>query len=209
MAKTGNLLETEESGRVVAGAKTQSRVQNNRTLARFSLPPAPAWFDEELPANFNRPEMSFPGFGPIFPAEKFDGELGRPQVDTQPLQVRQSISKEGAQGCMRARQYLGKNRNRYCPRLFTPINGWRHAEGLLQQSAHRLFALGACKNGNLPQTRRDHFNFASVACTAAKFGRSFGVGVCSAYCTMPALSMTNAARADVSPTPASIGKRTS
>ena len=36
-----------------------------------------------------------------------------------------------------------------------------------------------------------------------------GVAVCSAYLTTPSLPMTNAARAEVSPTPASIGNRTS
>lgn len=51
--------------------------------------------------------------------------------------------------------------------------------------------------------------FAKVSFTALKFGKSFGVGVCSLYCTTPFLSMTNAARAAVSPTPANIGKTTS
>ena len=46
-----------------------------------------------------------------------------------------------------------------------------------------------------------YFNFASVALIASKFGKSFGVGVCSLYCTTPFLSITNAARAAVSPTP--------
>ena len=46
-----------------------------------------------------------------------------------------------------------------------------------------------------------HFNFASAALTASKLGRSFGVGVCSAYCTTPFRSMTKAARAAVSPMP--------
>ena len=54
-----------------------------------------------------------------------------------------------------------------------------------------------------------YFSLPSAALTASKFGRSFGVAVCSLYCTTPALSMTNAARADVSPTPASIGNTTS
>jgi len=52
-------------------------------------------------------------------------------------------------------------------------------------------------------------NFANAACTAPKLGRSFGVGVCSLYCTIPCLSITKAARAEVSPTPASIGNNTS
>src|SRR5476649_1624062 len=55
----------------------------------------------------------------------------------------------------------------------------------------------------------NYFNFASTALTASKFGKSFGVGVCSLYCTTPFLSITNAARAAVSPTPASIGNTTS
>src|SRR5580765_3189087 len=54
-----------------------------------------------------------------------------------------------------------------------------------------------------------YFNFARAALTASKFGKSFGVGVCSLYCTTPLLSITNAARAAVSPTPASIGNTTS
>ncbi|GEM_PF-1456955 len=54
----------------------------------------------------------------------------------------------------------------------------------------------------------NYFNFASAALRASKFGRSFGVGVCSLYCTTPCLSITNAARAAVSPTPASIGNTT-
>src|SRR5688500_14854069 len=40
----------------------------------------------------------------------------------------------------------------------------------------------------------------SAALTALKFGRSLVVAVCSAYFTNPSLPMTNAARADVSPT---------
>src|SRR5262249_40639652 len=40
-------------------------------------------------------------------------------------------------------------------------------------------------------------------------GKSFGVGVCSLYWTTPLLSITKAARAAVSPTPASIGNTTS
>ena len=52
-------------------------------------------------------------------------------------------------------------------------------------------------------------SLASAAWTAWKLGRSFGVGVCSAYCTTPCLSMTNAARAAVSPMPARLGKSTS
>src|ERR1017187_9542579 len=44
---------------------------------------------------------------------------------------------------------------------------------------------------------------------ASKFGKSFGVGVCSLYWTTPFLSITNAERAAVSPTPASIGNTTS
>jgi len=65
-------------------------------------------------------------------------------------------------------------------------------------------------NGGNPFSNwKFYFNFASVALTASKFGKSFGVGVCSLYWMTPALSMTNAARADVSPTPASIGNTTS
>src|SRR5882672_3214431 len=52
--------------------------------------------------------------------------------------------------------------------------------------------------------KRVYFSFASVSLMALKFGSSFGVGVCSLYCTTPPLSMTKAARAEVSPTPASI-----
>src|SRR5208283_5037452 len=58
-------------------------------------------------------------------------------------------------------------------------------------------------------SQKDYFNFASAVLMASKFGRSFGVSVCSLYCTTPFLSITNAARAEVSPTPASIGKITS
>src|SRR5690606_26241715 len=50
---------------------------------------------------------------------------------------------------------------------------------------------------------------ASAALTFSKSGRSLGVGVCSAYFTLPSLPMTNAARAAVSPTPARFGKTTS
>ena len=55
---------------------------------------------------------------------------------------------------------------------------------------------------------RAYFNLARQSFTASKFGKSFGVAVCSEYCTVPCLSITNAARAEVSPTPASMGKRT-
>ena len=34
-----------------------------------------------------------------------------------------------------------------------------------------------------------YFNFASAALIASKFGKSFGVGVCSLYCTTPCLSI--------------------
>lgn len=47
----------------------------------------------------------------------------------------------------------------------------------------------------------DYFKPAKVVLIAAKFGRSFGVGVCSAYCTTPFRSITNAARAEVAPKP--------
>src|SRR3954468_18676868 len=50
---------------------------------------------------------------------------------------------------------------------------------------------------------------AKAALTLLKSGRSFGVGVCSAYLITPSLPMTNAARADVSPTPARFGNTTS
>ena len=53
-----------------------------------------------------------------------------------------------------------------------------------------------------------YFSFARVSLTLAKLGSSFGVGVCSLYWTTPLLSITKAARAAVSPTPASIGKTT-
>lgn len=43
---------------------------------------------------------------------------------------------------------------------------------------------------------------------ALKFGRSFGVGVCSLYLMTPCLSMTKAARALAAPNPARSGKRT-
>ena len=51
--------------------------------------------------------------------------------------------------------------------------------------------------------------FPSAALTCSKLGRSFGVGVCSAYLMTPSWPMTKAARAAVSPTPANMGKRTS
>ena len=53
-----------------------------------------------------------------------------------------------------------------------------------------------------------YFSFARAALTALKFGNSFGLGVCSLYWIMPLLSTTKAARAAVSPIPASIGKTT-
>jgi hypothetical protein len=59
-----------------------------------------------------------------------------------------------------------------------------------------------------PLPRTTYLSLASVALTWSKCGRSFGLGVCSLYWTTPALSITKAARAAVSPTPASIGKTT-
>ena len=47
-----------------------------------------------------------------------------------------------------------------------------------------------------------YFNFARTSFTALKFGRSFTVGVCSAYWMTPFLSTTNAARALTAPKPA-------
>lgn len=44
-------------------------------------------------------------------------------------------------------------------------------------------------------------SLAKVSLIASKFGRSFGVGVCSLYFTTPSLSMTNAARAATEPKP--------
>src|SRR5438046_2227104 len=64
-------------------------------------------------------------------------------------------------------------------------------------------------NVNLGQAALDYLNLPSVSFTFSKLGKSLGVGVCSLYCTTPFLSITNAARAAVSPTPASIGKTTS
>ena len=55
---------------------------------------------------------------------------------------------------------------------------------------------------------RPYCNFARVSLIAVKFGRSFGVGVCSLYCTTPFLSMTNAARAEVEPKPIRSGSST-
>lgn len=54
----------------------------------------------------------------------------------------------------------------------------------------------------------DYLRPARTSLSFAKFGRSFGVGVCSAYCTTPCLSITKAARAEVSPTPARFGNST-
>jgi hypothetical protein len=62
--------------------------------------------------------------------------------------------------------------------------------------------------GRLPGGGVEPDQLASAALIASKFGRSFGVGVCSAYYTTPSRPMTKAARAAVSPTPASIGKST-
>src|SRR5262245_32210992 len=59
------------------------------------------------------------------------------------------------------------------------------------------------------ELRKGYFNFERVSWTFPKLGRSFGVGVCSLYWMTPFLSMTKAARAAVSPTPASIGNTTS
>ena len=56
--------------------------------------------------------------------------------------------------------------------------------------------------------RASYFSLARVSLIAAKFGRSFGVAVCSAYCTTPALSTTNAARALVEPKPSRSGSST-
>src|SRR5687768_8868124 len=47
--------------------------------------------------------------------------------------------------------------------------------------------------------------FARAALMALKFGRSFVVGVCSAYFTTPSLPMTNAARAEDSYMPTKPG----
>jgi len=76
---------------------------------------------------------------------------------------------------------------------------------------HKIAAVIArMHNGGNPfSSWKIYFSFASAALIASKFGKSFGVAVCSLYCTTPFLSMTNAARADVSPTPASIGNTTS
>src|SRR5436190_1985263 len=62
---------------------------------------------------------------------------------------------------------------------------------------------------NSENLQQAYFSFASALLTASKLGRSFGVGVCSLYCTTSLLSMTKAARAAVSPIPTSIGKTTS
>ena len=63
-----------------------------------------------------------------------------------------------------------------------------------------------CPGRSAAPVLRQPVHFFSAAWTAAKFGRSFGVGVCSEYLITPSLPTTNAARADVSPMPARLGK---
>jgi hypothetical protein len=76
------------------------------------------------------------------------------------------------------------------------------------QARRARFGCGAGPEAGAPKLA-GHFNLPNAPLTASKFGRSLGVGVFSLYWMTPCLSMTNAARAAVSPTPASIGNTTS
>src|SRR5260370_1782256 len=69
---------------------------------------------------------------------------------------------------------------------------------------------GGRGRGRVPPypSRRPYFSLANVSLTFSKLGKSFGVGVCSLYWTTHFLSITNAARAAVSPMPASMGNTT-
>jgi hypothetical protein len=76
------------------------------------------------------------------------------------------------------------------------------------QARRARFGCGAGPEAGAPKLS-GHFNLPKAPLTASKFGRSLGVGVFSLYWMTPCLSITNAARAAVSPTPASIGNTTS
>ncbi len=89
----------------------------------------------------------------------------------------------------------------HCPRV--RIHGLEARE-TTQARCLSHFAQRFPKHLKRPQPSLPRISF-----TAAKFGRSFGVAVCSAYWMTPFLSMTKAARAAVSPMPASPGKTTS
>src|SRR5678809_1285730 len=96
-------------------------------------------------------------------------------------------------------------------RAVSPRSGFTGAED--EESVAHPTARSATDKTNRPErrftARRIYFSLPRTSLMALKLGKSFGVGVCSLYCTTPFLSMTKAARAEVSPTPASIGNTTS
>src|SRR5271165_3714695 len=71
-----DLLETEGRGRVLAGAKTQSGIENHDRLVFFGPTAAPTGLDQERTSDFQRFEMTFPRFRPVLVAHALDFDAG-------------------------------------------------------------------------------------------------------------------------------------
>ena len=90
------LLQAKGCRRMLPSAETQARIQHDDSLSSARATTAPARFDEQRAANFQRLEVFFPRISPGLASELSDGDSGGTNIQTAALDLLQTSPQPGA-----------------------------------------------------------------------------------------------------------------
>src|ERR1043166_9374974 len=144
------LFEAEGGGGMLAGAETQSGIENDGCLAGFSCSLAPAWFDQQSRAELDGFEMALPGLGPILWRDLAECEVNFARMEPRlPNSFQGGDQASFFRGCKES-SILEEVADDGLPAFDVSIRGAGFREELVQQFADCLFRLGRGLDRQVP-----------------------------------------------------------
>jgi len=135
------------------GPEAQSRVQDDDALAVGARAAGSSQADQEMPSDFDRFEMTFPGLGPVSSRKRLNHNPGLARIKTESPQLFQSVCQSKAERAALRGQPFRISRHQDGARLLIAKDRRRLEESPFQKTGNSLFSLPICRNGDLPHGR--------------------------------------------------------